>query len=290
LGYHVGGVTNLDVMTITGSVISNNVASNGVGSGIFNNGSSLTLTGSEVRNNRSLDSGLGTGQGGGIGQISGQMNVVDSTIAGNSADDNGGGCRVEEGSTLNLTNVTISSNTADADSSGAGDGGGIYLEDSSIITLTHVTVSFNQAAVGSGGGLHLTGTVTATLANTIISSNTALDCGGGSNPTSAGYNLDSDNTCNLVATGDITNTNPLLGPLQDNGGPATSSGQATWTHALLGGSPAIDVIPPGQCPLPTDQRGITRPQNSTCDIGAYEANMGPSPSGNSIYLPVVLKN
>src|SRR2546422_7796258 len=34
-------------------------------------------------------------------------------------------------------------------------------------------------------------------------------------------------------TGNLTGVDPLLGSLQDNGGP-------TWTHALLSGSPAIE--------------------------------------------------
>jgi hypothetical protein len=54
----------------------------------------------------------------------------------------------------------------------------------------------------------------------------------------------------------------VLGPLQDNGGP-------TWTHALLPGSPALDVGDPAQCPA-TDQRGVPRPQGAGCDIGAFE--------------------
>lgn len=63
---------------------------------------------------------------------------------------------------------------------------------------------------------------------------------------------------------------PLLGPLQDNGGP-------TFTHALLAGSPAIDTGNPallgsgGSACEATDQRGVARPQGSACDIGAYEA-------------------
>ena len=80
--------------------------------------------------------------------------------------------------------------------------------------------------------------------------------------TSQGHNLDSDNTCNLSSVGDLPNTDPLLGPLQDNGGP-------TETHALLPESPAIDAGDNAACPS-TDQRGIIRPQGSACDIGAFE--------------------
>ena len=60
----------------------------------------------------------------------------------------------------------------------------------------------------------------------------------------------------------ITGQDPLLGPLQDNGGP-------TFTHALLAGSPAIDAGNDGAAPA-TDQRGTSRPQGLFSDIGAFE--------------------
>src|SRR5262245_17986573 len=77
--------------------------------------------------------------------------------------------------------------------------------------------------------------------------------------------MESDNPCFLTATGDKPGiSNPGLGPLALNP-PGT-----TETHALLDGSPAIDAVLTG-CPPPgTDQRGITRPQGSACDMGAYE--------------------
>jgi hypothetical protein len=56
----------------------------------------------------------------------------------------------------------------------------------------------------------------------------------------------------------------LLGTLRNNGGP-------TPTHALLWGSPAIDGGSNAGCPA-ADQRGVTRPQRTTCDIGAVEFN------------------
>ncbi|MCP5010611.1 MAG: tandem-95 repeat protein, partial [Aestuariibacter sp.] len=55
--------------------------------------------------------------------------------------------------------------------------------------------------------------------------------------------------------------------LADNGG-------NTISYALLSGSPALDVVPrnANDCgvAIVTDQRGIGRPQNALCDIGAYE--------------------
>jgi hypothetical protein len=67
-----------------------------------------------------------------------------------------------------------------------------------------------------------------------------------------------------------SNADPLLGPLQNNGGP-------TETHALLAGSPAINMGNIADCPE-LDQRGYFR--NGTCDIGAFEfeGTINPIPS------------
>ena len=54
-------------------------------------------------------------------------------------------------------------------------------------------------------------------------------------------------------------------------GPKAEYGGATWTHALLTGSPALDAIPAGSCTVSTDQRGMDRPQATGCDMGAFEA-------------------
>ncbi len=93
---------------------------------------------------------------------------------------------------------------------------------------------------------------------------------------SNGYNLSSDATCDFTNTADLVNTDPLLGPLQDNGGP-------TFTHELLTGSPAIDAGTNSGCPA-TDQRGFTRPVGASCDIGAYEAPP-PGPSITKSFAP-----
>jgi hypothetical protein len=77
----------------------------------------------------------------------------------------------------------------------------------------------------------------------------------------------------LIGTGDRQSANPVLGELQDNGG-------ATYTYALLAGSPAIGAANPDpQRCTGTDQRGIARPQDATCDIGAFEYVPPPPPAG-----------
>jgi hypothetical protein len=64
----------------------------------------------------------------------------------------------------------------------------------------------------------------------------------------------------------LPNTNPLLGPLSNNGGP-------TLTMPLLDNSPAINAADPTpELTSPVDQRGVTRPQGPAPDIGAYEKN------------------
>ena len=86
---------------------------------------------------------------------------------------------------------------------------------------------------------------------------------------SLGHNIASDATCGLTGSGDLNSTNPLLGPIANNGGP-------TPTHAPLLGSPAIDAVPIADCtdaygtPIATDQRGVARPQGAACDIGSVE--------------------
>ena len=69
----------------------------------------------------------------------------------------------------------------------------------------------------------------------------------------------------------------MLGPLADNGGP-------TQTHAVLPGSPAIDAIPAGDCVVATDQRGIARPRDSGCDIGAFESLFGDADQDGDVDL------
>ncbi len=104
---------------------------------------------------------------------------------------------------------------------------------------------------------------------------TLLITGGGGTIISRGYNVGSDNGGGyLNGSGNQINTDPLLGPLQDNGGP-------TLTHALLPGSPAINTGDPNFTPPPsTDQRGspFVRAFNSRIDIGSFEVQPPPRPT------------
>lgn len=149
---------------------------------------------------------------------------------------------------LFLTNVTITGNDARPDT-----GGGIFSAGAGAsATLINDTIKDNTAQ-HDGGGIANTGTTT--LKNTIMADNSPVNCSG--TITSAGNNLDTSDTCLFRATGDLINTNPLLGPLTNG------------VYPLLAGSPAIDAGTNTLCPL-TDEIGTIRPQGARCDIGAFE--------------------
>src|SRR5262249_15572616 len=116
--------------------------------------------------------------------------------------------------------------------------------------IANTTFSNNSAIYQDGGALYLTGPLE--LGNTILKAgasgvNIFNNCG---SLITHGYNVCSDNGSGFLnGPGDQINTDPMLGPLQDNGGP-------TFTHALLPGSPAIDAGDPKFTPPPYyDQRG-----------------------------------
>jgi hypothetical protein len=103
-------------------------------------------------------------------------------------------------------------------------------------------------------------------ANTVVADNTAPgdpDLNG--LLTSQGHNLIGNPAGGSgFVLSDLANVNPLLGPLQDNGGP-------TQTMALLPGSPALDAGNSRINTSATDQRGLPRVVGATIDIGAFES-------------------
>ena len=274
-------------MSLTGSTIDRNAAAyngfpfgGGEGGGIYNDVGTVTITNSVVSNNSagvSVEFPVGTG--GGISNY-GTLTITNSTITSNQVELIGGG--IANAGPLTITNSTIIGNSANAQHDGQpyGRGGGI----SGSVTLTNSTLSGNYANL-SGGGINGGGSI----ANSTISGNngggivvtgpleirnTILKAGAGANisnqggtVTSHGYNVCSDNGGGFLnGPGDQINTDPMLGPLQDNGG-------ATLTHALLPGSPAINAGDPNFAPPPFyDQRDspFVRVFNGRIDVGAFE--------------------
>ncbi len=246
--YNLGNTSPTKMTIDLTDIFTNTTTANG--GGVYNSGNFATtnMTNSRISNNTA---NAGSGAGGGIFN-NGIMTVKTSTIDHNRARTGAG---IEHsGSNLNLENDTISSNQA------GDNGGGLYIQGSTV--LKHVTVNANTASTGAN---IFNDEASMSIENSIVANSDAQGNCFNSNGfiNSQGHNLDSGDTCEFNASGDITNSNPLLGVLADNGGP-------TMTHALNSGSPAIDQGG-GACPA-TDQRGVIRPQGAACDIGAYEAD------------------
>ena len=258
---NAGGLdTSALVVEISGSTISGNAALTNYSGGMvaYNSdpGSTLTITNTTISNNTA------SSYAGGLNTSAETVDISDSTISGNLSLGSTNGGIVSFNSTassaLMITNTTISGNTALTSAGG--------LDTSaSATTLTNVTLYGNAA--GTAGGIINSGAGTVTLKNTIVSDNSGGNCSGAI--ASAGNNLESANTCGLGA-GELFDTDPLLAPLESNGGP-------TKTHNLRTDSPAVDSGDDTACPA-TDQRGVTRPLDGdddgtvACDIGAVEFN------------------
>jgi hypothetical protein len=269
VGFVGGGglVINYTTLFLADSDVSHNVAETGsaFGGGLVSSFAEITILGSTIRDNLAA-SGAGPlpPGGGGILNCDGPMTIVNSTIAGNQATGGASGgailamnCFGTSPSIVTLINSTISGNSAD-------------------------TMAGAVATMDSGTGQP----VAVNFVNTIVADNPAPDANNcvaapGTTIASLGYNLEDDDTCHFDQPGDQVNTDPLLGPLQANGGP-------TWTHALLEGSPAIDAADDAVCAAPpvngVDQRGVTRPQGAACDVGAFEAEE--LAAAYHLYLPV----
>jgi len=280
--YNDGTFAGNAALTINNSTLNGNSALS-FGGGIYNNGApgppsnpgSATL----AISNSTLSGNSATSAGGGIYNSSRDISpavltLSNTTLSGNSAV-SGGGIYNEASAgfvlgparaTLTISNSTLSGNSA------SGFGGGIYnfaFQDRSAAraTITNSTLSGNSGANGAGiyNFAQFTGQAAVTIAETILKAgasgaNIVNDSG---IIISLGHNLSSDDaSAFLNANGDQNGADPLLGPLQDNGG-------STFTHALLTGSPAIDA---GAPPLDFDQRGpnFARVVNGRIDIGAFE--------------------
>ena len=222
-GFGAAGILNSGTLTLTNITLTNNTGEN-FGGGIYSIGT-LTLTDATVSDNILLGSNT-SGGGGGIFN-SGTMTLTRTTVGGNSTIGRGGGIYNLD-LTATITNSTISTNTAL-------NGGGVFNRFGTV-NFTSTTIANNIATDNGGGVWNFGGTMN--LKNTILASNTATtasdDCAGGM--TSLGYNIASDASCALGGTGDLNSTNPLIGPLANNGGP-------TQTHALLSCNPALHLVP-----------------------------------------------
>lgn len=268
-----GGVQNWGNLTLRRSEVVGNVLPEGgggqtsQGGGIFNAGI-LDLEKSLVANNYAT-------RGGGISNVNeGKIDILDSTISGNTANGAGGGIRNVVEGRINISFSTISDNEANAP---GGDGESDRL----------------------GGGIYNSTTARISMANTILAENTDHR-----SSFQAGYSPDCYST---AAHHFVSERDNLIGVLTDNCdfkdvifgddrfiesgtaedpldpglGVLTNNGGPTRTHALQAGSPAIeaDVAVTSATFFDCDdqdQRTQPRPidadadGHARCDLGAFE--------------------
>jgi subtilisin family serine protease len=243
------GYTGGAALTMSASTLSGNSAQ--YGGSIYNNGYTgsgmLTMSASTLSSNSASFSGGGiynNGESSGTGTVQ----LATSTLSGNSAQY--GGSIYNDGTSSGRAPLTVKACTISGNSSGAGNGGAILNNGSGGSASVELGSTILKAGASGGNIANFSGTFS-----------------------SEGYNLASDDADGfLTGAADQLNLDPMLGPLQDNGGP-------TLTHALLPGSPAIDKGKNFNGSA-TDQGGSIRTVDGPCianasggdgtDIGAFE--------------------
>jgi predicted outer membrane repeat protein len=274
-----GGILSYGALTVNNSTLFGNLAADG--GGIDGGNGTLTLSNSTLSSNSANTGGgvleYGTCNitdctiinnvadvAGGISKWFGTMFIMNSTIAGNAATYTGGVDNLY--GVLTISNSTIAGNSSTgANSYGGGITNGDRDSGPATLTISNSTIADNFSMGQGGGAFNYPGKIF-NARNTIIADNmapTGADIFG--SVTTSRYNLvGNTNGGSGFDPTDLLNVDPLLGPLQDNGGP-------TLTMALLDGSPAIDAGDNTDAP-DWDQRGPGYPRivNGIIDIGAFE--------------------
>ena len=270
-------------LTITNSMFLSNTAGSfsvaQAGGGAIEGFGAWTISDTTFSNNLAFS--FNVADGGVLRYIGDSLAVDRCTFSNNTAQSFGGAIELNGGGVqpiqYRIRNSTISGNSASGNS-----GGGINLR-TGALDMNNNTITGNFSPQGGGIALE-TGSGPLTLRNTIVAANDAetaqKDCSQqvSTTLTSQGHNLIgiSDGCTIVPGAGDIIGTgvapvDPMLGLLQNNGGP-------TFTHALRPGSPAANAGDPGApgtggttCEA-TDQRGAGRPDPvfGVCDVGAFE--------------------
>lgn len=201
--------------------------------------------------------------------------ITHSTFTGNVSGASGGALYNSVGGTGSssprVEHSTFSGNRATG--GGVAGGGAIFNTSPAQLDVAFSTF-YGNTATNRGGAIANSGSATITASvfwgNTTGSLGAQIFLDGNSGTTDLDGNLvqGSSGGCGngvyvvspAVCSGNPLTGDPLLGTLQDNGGP-------TWTMLPAAGSPALDAA---ACSAgDTDQRGVARP-TSTCAIGAVE--------------------
>jgi Divergent InlB B-repeat domain len=247
------------------------------------------VLGGTIGGNGGFGGGGGAGPNGSVG--SGNAGHG-GTFGGSASHTNGGGgaglggAIFSDAGTVTIANSTFTANdvvggrTVDSSDhvagTGEGHGGAIFARDGSL-TILNSTIAGNLSS-GSGGGLYYYQDPSQPIA-TFILRNTLIANNGGSDDAVAsqctlnaavitggdwrGNLIQNDDSCDYNSgSGTVSSADPLLGPLQNNGG-------YTPTMAIGENSPAWNTADVTTSTV-IDQRGSKRPELGGYDIGAYE--------------------
>jgi predicted outer membrane repeat protein len=236
---HGGGLNSNFNIVVSDSNISSNAATYG---GALDAADSANLTRATISGNTA------TGDGGGV--YARIVSVTDCTVDNNNATQGRGG-GLYASSYLDIVGSTISGNS--------GYGGGTFSGEDTVIRNS--TVVRNVSPYGSAGGVFAADS--ATIISSIVANNIVAGTGPADVLADPGYLIAYTSLIRSASEPTVSLTvDPRLGPLADHGG-------GRRTHAVLPGSPVINL---GSNPLhlQTDERGLPRVVNLKPDIGAYE--------------------
>lgn len=163
-----GGITNFGKLDIISSIISDNEVTGGGGAGIDNRGSRADITGSYIANNVNIvgpAGGFGNGtpdtttvvrntaiennqalNGAGFFVNAGHVEIIDSYVSNNQAQNDGGGAGIAADGNLNVRKSLFAENSAGLNGGGLANLGGSA-------TLNRSNVFDNEAIAGDGGGI-----------------------------------------------------------------------------------------------------------------------------------------
>lgn len=262
-----GGIFAFKSVTLSYSTVSNNTAKSTItganGGGIYVAGP-VTISFSSITGNSAIASGTGKSVGGGMCMYapSATTSIISgSTIDGNRAGIGAGLCFAGPGTTT-IDDSTISGNQASV----YGGAFAFLVQANVSFNLNNSTVAFNSNPPDQGAITFYGEFGSAGFSNSIIADNAgdSIVVFNGSRIITGSNNIVVGATQAATLPGDTVPDDPLLLPLDNNGGP-------TLTHAFRYGSPAFGA---GTNPygFPDDQRGpgFARTVDGATDIGAFE--------------------
>lgn len=282
-GAGIHAVSNGSTVTLNRVRLENNQTITGWGGGVFAQLTHVFMQDSTLTGNLAL-------KGGGIYAMMQSVEILQSSIWGNFGGHGGGGIylTLTQTGTSEIINTTISGNST------SGNGGGIYLDSSgenwyglelSNCTITGNTADLNTDDVGDGGGIYREGAYDVLIMqNTILAGNHDLSSSGYipdcvARVNSRGYNIIGVATpsCNLVGDQTGNQTGTVASPLDPLLGTRTDEPHNAY-HPVLEASPAVDNGNPAGCTrwgnstlLTNDQILGVRPISMACDPGSIES-------------------